>query len=386
MKKIVLIILLIVSIGLQAQTTWTVDSINDSGYGSLRAAADSTAAGDTIRFNPNLIAMGSDSIVLTTGEIAFGAKGIIIKGLYNTTDTLRISGNDSSRIFSFIGAGKVVLDSLVLVNGNTLYSGGAVSRYNCTSTLFVKNSRLSGNIATISGGGIYSYSGVSGTYSDVALINSEISGNKTSSSGGGVYSYAVTSASKVSILNSRVLGNRGPLSGGGIYSYSTYLYSRVNIDSSLVSGNSAPNGSGGGIHSYSTYSSTYSVVAISNSEISGNYSGGDGGGIYSYSTNNSSSVSLVNSALLGNSASSAGGGVSSVSSSTSTVTVTNSIISGNNVFGQGGECKTDRSIAQVFVSQSSFVLGDDTIVDIMDSVNFYGPNGAISYLWFDGST
>jgi lysophospholipase L1-like esterase len=51
----------------------------------------------------------------------------------------------------------------------------------------------------------------------------------------------------------------------------------------------------------------------------------------------------------------------------------------------GGECKTERSIAQVFVSQSSFVLGDDTIVDIMDSVTFYGPNGATSYLWFDGS-
>ena len=52
----------------------------------------------------------------------------------------------------------------------------------------------------------------------------------------------------------------------------------------------------------------------------------------------------------------------------------------------GGECKTDRVVAKVFVSQSDFILGDDTIVDIMDSVNFYGPNGAISYLWFDGST
>ena len=130
MKKIVLFTILMVSMTLHAQTTHTVTNVNDSGVGSLRQIASNAVAGDIIRFSPSLIASGSDSIVLTTGEIVFANKGITIKGLYTLTDTLYISGNDSSRIFSFDGAGKIVLDSLVLVKGNVVGSydsdGGAI--------------------------------------------------------------------------------------------------------------------------------------------------------------------------------------------------------------------------------------------------------------------
>jgi hypothetical protein len=72
---IAFISILIGSLFTQAQTTHTVINTNDSGLGSLRAIASSCASGDIIRFSPTLIANGSDSIVLTTGEIAFGSFG-----------------------------------------------------------------------------------------------------------------------------------------------------------------------------------------------------------------------------------------------------------------------------------------------------------------------
>ena len=76
------------------------------------------------------IASGSDTILLTS-EIAFN-KNLVFKGLYNTTDTLFVSGNNTTRIFNVnlsSSAGKnLVLDSMVLVNGNatTTDDGGAV--------------------------------------------------------------------------------------------------------------------------------------------------------------------------------------------------------------------------------------------------------------------
>ncbi len=70
MKKLILFISLIVlSLTTQA-TIHVVDSLNNSGTGSLRSKVATAVSGDTIRFNPNLIANGSDSIVLTS-EIAF---------------------------------------------------------------------------------------------------------------------------------------------------------------------------------------------------------------------------------------------------------------------------------------------------------------------------
>ncbi|MFT4754878.1 MAG: lysophospholipase L1-like esterase [Salibacteraceae bacterium] len=51
-----------------------------------------------------------------------------------------------------------------------------------------------------------------------------------------------------------------------------------------------------------------------------------------------------------------------------------------------GECKTERTKATTFISQTNFSIGNDTIIDIFDSITFNGPSGALSYWWFDGST
>ena len=353
-NQLVLIIVLFISIGLQAQTTHTVINTNNSGTGSLRAAAASAIAGDIIRFNPSLIASGSDSIVLTTGEIAFGSKGIIIKGLYNATDTLSISGNNSSRIFSFFGAGRVVLDSLVLKNGNSSVGGGAIYRNQCSDTLFVRNSKLSGNTAS-DGGGIYSYSPYSSNPSSVTVTNSTLFGNSASSGdGGGIYSYSysLSSSSSVTVINSTLSGNTAYNDGGGVFSsslgLSTSSMSFVTVTNSTLAGNTASIGDGGGVFSnsassFSTTSFSTSSVTVASSTISGNTSY-DGGGIYSSSYSSaaisSSLVTITNSTLSGNSATNVGGGIYSNPNSfsfsdPSIITISSSIIAenGSNISG-----------------------------------------------------
>ena len=303
MKQIVLLVIFSVSIGLQAQTTHTVTNTNDSGLGSLRNVASNAAAGDTIRFSATLISSGSDTLILTTGEIAFGNKGITIKGLYNTSDTLYISGNHSSRIFSFNGAGSIFLDSLFLVNGNGIGAvpsgnGGAVCCYNCNDTLYISNSTISGNSVSNDGGGVFSYSSIS---SSINVFNSTISGNSASSDGGGVFSSApsfYSYSSTVKITNSTISGNSTTGIGGGIYSsaYPTSPVSSsvvsVEVTNSTISGNSASN-IGGGIYTFASSSiHSFSKVNITNSTISENTDLGSGGGIYSLASS-PTSISLI---------------------------------------------------------------------------------------------
>jgi len=120
--------------------------------------------------------------------------------------------------------------------------------------------------------------------------------------------------------------------GGGIFSFSNNSSSSVTVNNSSISGNSANDG--GGIFSFSNSSS--SDVTANNSSISGN-SANSGAGISSYSSSPSSSSNVIvnNSSIIGNLANNDGGGISSASFS-STFKATNSIISGNSASNGAG--------------------------------------------------
>ena len=393
MKRILLLFTLLFTLSSYAQTTWVVDSLNDSGFGSLRAAADSCSAGDTIRFNPNLIANGSDSIVLTSGEIAFGNTGISISGLYNTSDTLFISGANNSRIFSFNNAVKIVIDSLVLINGNgvgalSTNNGGAIYLSNCSDTFYLKNSVISFNKALLSGGGIYSYTSNS-TNSTIIVNNSLISHNITTTSsagygGGGIYSYSYSysssTRSSVIVSNSSILNNSTLNSGrgGGIYSnsscspYADTSISSVSIYNSSVSDNSSSGGIGGIVSiafssSTSNSISDYSLssIDITNSTISGNT--GDGTAAYASltSTNSSAVVNATNSTISGNIGRGIYSTVSNYSSSnsfSSVVNVLNSTITGNSgrgIYSYGSS--SNLTTSEITIS-GSIIADNDTAV------------------------
>lgn len=51
-----------------------------------------------------------------------------------------------------------------------------------------------------------------------------------------------------------------------------------------------------------------------------------------------------------------------------------------------GDCKTDRIPITAHVSETDFSLGNDTILDILDTLILSGPSGMIDYLWFDNQT
>ncbi|MBI4463628.1 MAG: hypothetical protein HY647_02890, partial [Acidobacteria bacterium] len=96
-------------------TTITVSNTNDSGAGSLRDAIAGAASGDIILFNVN------GTITLTSGEIEI-SKNLTITG--PGAESLAISGNKVSRVFSITGGYTVVISGLFIENGDDLLGGG----------------------------------------------------------------------------------------------------------------------------------------------------------------------------------------------------------------------------------------------------------------------
>ena len=403
MKKLILFISLI-SLSLLSQASiWMVDSLNDSGTGSLRAAADSAGAGDVIRFNPNLIANGSDSIVLTTGEIVIDSIAVEIVGLFNATDTLYISGNNSSRIFSFTAADKIILDSLYLINGSAVGDGGAIYSFANTDTFFVVNSIISRNNSTGSGGGIGSLS--YSAYSRVYVENSRITENTSGTYGGGIYSRSWSGISTISVNNSTV-SNNSAVSGGGIYGYSsngnTTSHSKIYLTNSTVSANIATTGNGGGIFGtsqtlFSSYNGTnaFSYVTVIGSTITNNFSSaGEGGGIFSASKAaqfkiSVSSVIVTNSTIYANGSFIAGkGAISNQNTSSSyystTITFKSSIVLGNDSLGMGVYNRTGNRL----LSSGYNIFGDSILgVSLLDSVNVTASQLNLQALaYYGGST
>lgn len=177
-----------------------VSNINDSGAGSLRDAIANANNGDTIRFNTSLIAGGSDTIKLSS-VISF-QKNLTIEGLYNTTDTLFISGDNTTQIFSvdlsLLPASKLVFDGLSLVkakNGN-----GAVLNY-IGDTLIVKNCLVKDNSTLTRNAGFE----IDGHY--VYLSHSSFINNVSGSDAGAID--CETSGGEVNIINSIFSGNVG---------------------------------------------------------------------------------------------------------------------------------------------------------------------------------
>ena len=96
--------------------TLTVQNLDDSGIGSLRDAISQANSGDTIRFNPMLIAQGSDTLVLDT--VINIDKDLTIKGLYDEEDTLFLTATDDQMMFFIDSVENMVMDSLIFDVGS----------------------------------------------------------------------------------------------------------------------------------------------------------------------------------------------------------------------------------------------------------------------------
>ena len=298
--------------------TEIVTTLADTGAGSLRGIIATACTGDTIRFAPALINNGSATIILDS-EIAL-SNNIVFKGLYNSNgDTLYISGNNTNRIFDATNITGLVLDSMVLINGNSGGDGGAVSMTSIdhNDSILISNSVIRNSISngTNGGGAIY-------CDNNIIMINSMVSNNSApnggyNGGGGGIFANGYAT-----VTNSTITNNTAKVFGGGIYAYNNATV----INSNIIN-NVATQGSGGGIYIYSYYTVPFTSVIASNSTISNNSTfGGSGGGI---SADNNL---IVTNCTITNNFGSTGAGISTQNNAT----VTNSTITNNRGYGGSG--------------------------------------------------
>ncbi|MGA7497522.1 MAG: dockerin type I repeat-containing protein [Isosphaeraceae bacterium] len=274
-------------------TTWTVNSLGDTGTGTgtsgdLRyviTQADQTQGDNTINF-------------AVTGQITLNSA---LPDLSNTTGLMDIEGPGASsltvarssaaaadfRIFTVDANVQAQLVGLTITRGraNAYYGGGIDNG----GTLTVADSSVIGNSVLIYSGGF--------------------------TGGGGIEN---ESGATLTVTNSIVGYNSVPIGGqgGGISNDGTMTVTNSSIDNNSAPSSFASGGSGGaGIINLGT-------LTVTNSTIDNNSAGAGGGGI-----GNNGTLTVTGSTIANNSAA-AGGGILNDSLEGS-MTVTNSTIAGN---------------------------------------------------------
>ncbi|MCX4630075.1 hypothetical protein [Streptomyces sp. NBC_01443] len=185
--------------------------------------------------------------------------------------------------------GAVSLNRSTLSN-NTAIAGGAVflSPFGGSGTATFDGSRITGNHATVLGGGIAAAIGTTVTLNSTPVTGNSVTSN--SGQGGGI-----AQAGTITLYRSQVTGNTDTgtnATGGGIYN----TVGSVQLNSSPVTDNTAngTNSRGGGIFNTSAGTVTLTGSSVTNNRALG--SGANGGGIF----NASGTVTRSGSPVTGN--------------------------------------------------------------------------------------
>ncbi len=324
-------------------TTWTVNTTNATGAGSLFNAVTKSDIDTTspvvINFDPTVFTSATTLTLAST--LTFNNKTLPVTLTGPTNVAITISGGGSIEDVSVQGSSGLSISNLTLTQGNgsnggaLSISGGTVSINDCTinnssatsggggiymsgGSVLVENSIIQGNTAPGSGGGISASGGTltvlnstiennqaggggGGIYIDsVALLENSTIQNNTSqgSGGGGIYVYQDSDFTVISCtINANVETQAG---GGGLYLNVLYAFVTATIVNSTITNNSAPTGSGGGLYALGSYALGYNgSFNVVNCTLTGNVAGsGDGGGMWLEYQN----ANLVNDIVWNNSA------------------------------------------------------------------------------------
>lgn len=303
MKYLLLFLVSLTNIYILNASEHLVTNTNNDGEGSLRELVALANEGDTVKFDSDLLNNGSDTVVLQS-KIQF-SKSLTIKGLYNNSDTLYISGNDLVNIFSISVAENVYLDSLNIIDGYQASSGGCIVLWSSDS-LFISNSTIKNCYSESDGGGLYIHNSKA-----LILENTKVINNVSDQNGGGIYINCLFNHGNLIARNTIIANNVSGWDGGGIGSLSYYAYNtNITIENSEVSNNAAAN-YGGGVFSASSNDYTSSSIQILESIISSNSCGFKGGGVFSAAP--TSEVTIASSTFESNTSSSDGAAIYSSS-------------------------------------------------------------------------
>ncbi len=195
----------------------------DSGAGSLRQAVADAAPGATILFAP---ALSGQTIPLTSGQLLL-SKSVTIDASA-LVPGVTISGEDASRIFEVFGQ-TVTLRGLTLREGFAT-AGGAI--FNNGGVLTVSGCTLLGNIAE-QGGAIYSDTNLVGE--KTTLLHTTLTGNVATVRGGAIYNFD----GLTEVRHCTIVENGAPAGeGGGIASYGD-AFTQTAVTRSIVAGNAS---------------------------------------------------------------------------------------------------------------------------------------------------
>lgn len=249
------------SIGSTSLPEFKVTSNADSGAGTLREVLSRATDGDTVTFD---LPQDSTTIVLSSrlsvGENVFSESGIVIDG-YNNGLGVTISGGDATGLFSFDDGNVVDFENINFEHAKAAY-GAAVDIYG--SDVAFGNCAFADNEATSSGAAIRNRSGV------LTMERCSFSGNVAASAGGALFATgadAVTWLVNVTFADNAVSGsgNGGAINDAG---------GELAFMNCTFRGNQVSNGSGGGVYTRS------SKVTVVNSLLVGNTASGNGKDIY----------------------------------------------------------------------------------------------------------
>lgn len=239
----------------------TVTNTDDSGAGSLRQAIADAASGDTIVFDAAVFSV--PQTITLASELAVD-KNLTIDGAAGGVVTPTISGPGAAcgtcfRVFTITGA-EVTLNRLAIVNGKVgapQFGGGI----NSSGNLTVANSLVTGNVATMNGGGI-----AVNAPGFLTLIDTAVVSNVANGFGGGAYANAAASVSGGWFLRNTGLMGGGLAVIGSLWTTGTHYVSNtatINFGGGLSAGgelhmtgtqfigNIATQNHGGGVHANS---------------------------------------------------------------------------------------------------------------------------------------
>jgi len=238
-----------------------------------------------------------------TSEVAIEGNGFTVA---------RDSAAEPFGLFDVQAGGALTMTSITVSGGDAVYGGGI---YSFRAPVVADDINVTGNSASSSGAGLYIFGGGA----DLILTNSTVSGNTSELSGGGIAvgGYGPGDDATADISGTVISGNYALAFGGGVANYGQ----EVTIADSTLSGNDAF--AGGAVSSdavaailrttISDNSATYGgglsttfggSVVLTDATVSNNMGVFRGGGLYGDPT---SSISLVNATLSGNTAGLGGG-------------------------------------------------------------------------------